>query len=61
MKYETKTEPLGELLLSDVVFGYNQAFLQSKDTLTFPEMLKYLNKWHNRKSVQGDIVVLNGW
>jgi len=53
MKYETKTEPLGELLLWDVVYGYKQAFLQAKGTVTFPEMVKFFEQMTQQEECTG--------
>jgi len=53
IKNEQKTEPLGEFLLSDVVYGYKQAFLRAKDTLTFPEILKFFEQMTQQEECTG--------
>jgi hypothetical protein len=42
--YEKKIETLDELLKSDVVYGYEQFFLYAKDTLSYPELLKFFDQ-----------------
>jgi hypothetical protein len=41
-KYEGKIETLDELLHSDLVYGHNPVFDYSKDTLSYPEFVKFL-------------------
>jgi hypothetical protein len=42
--YEKKIETLDELVDSDFVFGYNQFLFYAKDTLSYPELLKFLDQ-----------------
>jgi len=43
-KYGKKIETLDEILNSDFVFCYNQAFLLLKDTIAYPEILKFVDQ-----------------
>jgi len=43
-KYEKKIETLDEILNSDVVFCYNQALLLAKETVTYPEIVKFVDR-----------------
>ena len=53
LKYEKKIETLDELLLSDVLLGYNQAFLQAKDTVTYPEIVKFFDQRTQKEECRG--------
>jgi len=41
-KYDRKLETLDELLNSDVVYGYHPFFTLAKDTLSYPEFVKFI-------------------
>jgi len=43
-KYEKKIETLDDLLNSDVVFCYNQALLLAKETIAYPEIVKFVDQ-----------------
>jgi len=53
LKYEKKIETLEELLLSDVVFGYNQAFLHTTDTVAYPEIVKFFDQRTQKEECTG--------
>jgi len=44
MQYEKKIETLDELLLSDFLLGYIQAFLHTKETVAYPEIVKFFDQ-----------------
>jgi len=44
LKHEKEIGTLDELLLSDVLLGYNQALLHTKDTVAYPEIVKFFDQ-----------------
>jgi len=52
-KYERKIETLDELLFSEVLLGYNQAFLHTTDTVAYPEIVKFFDQRTQKEECTG--------
>jgi len=56
-KYGKQIETLEEILNSDVVFCYNQALLLLKDTLAYPEIVKFVDQKTQKEEFSMSICV----
>jgi len=53
-KYGKKIETLEELLISEFLLGYNQDFLQTTDTVAYPEIVKFFVQRTQKEEYTGN-------